>query len=245
MTSVNILGVNVQRVDVENLLERVRDWSSSPERRMISYVNAHCLNIASADRAYRDILNSADLVYSDGVGAVWAGSLLGRCRLEKITGRDWIRDFERMATANRLRVYILAGKPGVARLAAEAMRRRNPDLVIVGASDGFFTDKSEADVLQEIAATAPHVIFVGMGTPVQEKWMARNRQALNAPVCWAVGALFDYVAGIEPPAPAWVNDLALEWLWRFCMDPLGKWRRYLVGTPVFILRVLWQKFGMT
>ncbi len=244
MLSVNILGVNVRCANVDSLLERVREWSFLPERRVISYVNAHCLNIASADHEYRDILNVTDLVYSDGVGAVWAGLLLSRCRLEKITGRDWILDFERMASANRLRIYILAGKPGIAQLAAEAMQRRSPDMVVVGASDGFFVDKSETEVLQEIAAASPHVVFVGMGTPVQEKWIAQNRHAINAPVCWAVGALFDYVAGIEPPAPAWINDLALEWFWRFCMDPLGKWRRYLVGTPVFILRVLRQKIGM-
>jgi len=244
MTAVNILGIEVDCVDVAGLLDRVGEWVEQAQPRLIAYVNAHCLNLAYENGDYRAVLDAADLVYSDGIGAVWAGRILAGCRLEKITGRDWINDFEGRAVAHGWRVYILAGKPGVAARAASLMRQRSPGLEVVGVSDGFFAEKSEAEVLREIATTRPHVVFVGMGTPTQEIWLASHRQDIHAPVCWAVGALFDYVAGIEPPVPAWLNVLALEWLWRFCMDPLGKWRRYLVGTPLFILRVCQQKFGM-
>jgi exopolysaccharide biosynthesis WecB/TagA/CpsF family protein len=101
---------------------------------------------------------------------------------------------------------------------------------------------SAEEVLVDIGRSNPQVVFVGMGAPLQEKWIAAHREEINAPVCWAVGALFDFVAGVEYRVPAWMNRLALEWLWRFLIDPSGKWKRTLVGNPVFVARVLRQKF---
>ena len=80
-----------------------------------------------------------------------------------------------------------------------------------------------------------------MGTPLQEKWLAAHRHQINAPVCWAVGALFDYVAGEEAPVPDWLDRINLEWLWRLLVNPLDKWKRYLIGNPIFLLRILRQK----
>jgi N-acetylglucosaminyldiphosphoundecaprenol N-acetyl-beta-D-mannosaminyltransferase len=88
----------------------------------------------------------------------------------------------------------------------------------------------------------PDVTFVGMGIPDQEKWIDRQREYIPSSVCWGVGALFDYVAGVELPVPNWMNHLALEWLWRLLIDPGGKWKRYLLGNPVFAFRVFRQKF---
>jgi N-acetylglucosaminyldiphosphoundecaprenol N-acetyl-beta-D-mannosaminyltransferase len=103
-------------------------------------------------------------------------------------------------------------------------------------------------VLQEISDLAPHVLFVGLGTPCQEKWIEEKLPGLAVPVIWAVGAMFDFVAGVEPRVPTWMNALGLEWFWRFLMDPIGKWRRYLIGNPLFIYRILrqkWSKAGPT
>lgn len=240
MESVDVLGVNVACVDVDDILGAVQAWGARPELRTILYVNAHCLNVACGDGYYREILSCADLVYSDGISVVWAGRLLGGCSLQKITGADWIFSFSESAERAGMSCYILAGKPGVAGKARENLLRRYPGLEITGASDGFFIDKSEAEVLKEIEEARPHVVFVGMGTPRQEKWLFERRAQIQAPVCWAVGALFDYVAGIEPRVPGWMNALALEWLWRLMIDPRGKWRRYVIGNPVFLYRVFRQ-----
>jgi N-acetylglucosaminyldiphosphoundecaprenol N-acetyl-beta-D-mannosaminyltransferase len=85
---------------------------------------------------------------------------------------------------------------------------------------------------------------MGLGVPRQEKWIAGRRKQIEAPVCWGVGALFDYVAGVEARVPRLMNLLALEWFWRLIMDPRGKWRRYLLGNPLFIYQVLRQKYGL-
>ena len=256
LTTVDILGVRVACLDKPGILAVVRSWvecgckSSEGQARpgcehfRISYVNAHCLNTAARDSQYHNILNSFDLVYPDGIGVVLAGQYLGQPGLHKVTGRDWIKDFCQLAVAQGWRIYILAGKPGIARRAAESMAVRWPGLHIVGCCDGYFVEKAEQVVLCELAADPPDVLFVGMGSPLQEKWLAHHQEQLDIPVCWAVGALFDYVAGDEAPVPSWMDRMGFEWLWRLMIDPLGKWRRYLIGNPLFVARVLGQKMGL-
>lgn len=242
--AVNILGVDVNTINKRELLELVRIWAGENKPRSISYVNAHCINVAYKDSEYREALKKMDLVYADGMGVVMAGRFLYGSYIKKITGRDWIDNFCKLAVNQHLRVYILAGKPGILSLAIERMRKEYPELDIAGFNDGFFTRKSENEVLYEIKSTRPHIVFIGMGIPQQEKWVGENRGKIIAPVCWNVGALFDYVAGLEPQVPGWMDKIALEWLWRLMMDPSGKWKRYLVGNPLFILRILYQKLSL-
>jgi N-acetylglucosaminyldiphosphoundecaprenol N-acetyl-beta-D-mannosaminyltransferase len=209
------------------------------------YVNAHCLNIAARDHAYRAILNSGDIVYPDGISVVYGSRLLGGCRLEKITGRDWIDDFCTMAKENGIKIYMLGGKLSIAQKARENLLNKTPRLKIVGSHNGYLSGEETKDIIEEINAKRPDVLLVGMGTPLQEKWIHDNRNRLRVPVCWAVGAMFDTVAGAEPPVPPWMNALALEWLWRLLQDPVGKWRRYLIGNPLFVYRLLRQKSRAT
>jgi N-acetylglucosaminyldiphosphoundecaprenol N-acetyl-beta-D-mannosaminyltransferase len=255
LEKVNILGVEVACLDLQAILDLVCEWSEHNTQAplgtkyTILYVNAHCLNTACADEGYRRVLNQADLVYSDGISVVWASRLLGGCELHKMTGADWIDDFASWAAstarsgASGLRIYILAGQPGIAERAGENLMKKYPGLQIVGACDGYFRQMSEAQVLQDIAGKKPHVLFVGMGIPQQEKWLAAHRQDIPTQICWAVGALFDYVAGVEPRVPRWMNALALEWLWRLMIDPVGKWRRYIFGNPLFAWHILRQKLS--
>ncbi|MFZ6031481.1 MAG: WecB/TagA/CpsF family glycosyltransferase [Chloroflexota bacterium] len=240
-SSVDVMGVRLAVLRKAGLLAQAITWCQDGERRTISYANAHCLNVAWENPRYRDVLNRSDLVYSDGVGVVWAARWLAGIGLEKITARDWVEDLCVQASARGLTLYLLGSRPGVAPQAVKALSRLYPGLRILAARDGFFEGMAEADVLDEIARLHPQIVLVGMGVPRQDLWLAENRERIAAPLCWSVGALFDLVAGIEQPVPAWMNALALEWFWRFLFDPLGKWRRYLLGTPLFLLRVAKKK----
>lgn len=241
MNFAQILDIRIADCDKQTLLNQIFDWAVQPQPRTILYVNAHCLNLAARLPDYRTCLKQADLVYADGISVVWASHFLKQPRLHKITGRDWINDFSAQAAQKAVKMFIFAGKPGVAERAAQRLQHNFPLLQIVGTADGYFATRSEAETLQHIAATAPDVLFVGRGTPLQEYWIAANRPCLNVPVVWAVGALFDYVAGIEQPVPAWMNRLALEWLWRLLINPRHKWQRYLIGNPEFVMRVFLER----
>jgi N-acetylglucosaminyldiphosphoundecaprenol N-acetyl-beta-D-mannosaminyltransferase len=237
-----LLGVKVTNVNREGLLKQAVEWAGQTRKVTISYVNADCLNIAAKDEAYRRLLNQFDLVYSDGVGVVWAGRFLEQRKLYKVTGRAWIEEFCGMCQEQGISLFLLGGKSGIAREAQRRLQGRLPKLQILGVCDGYFREMSEAEVLGEIEVKKPDVLLVGMGVPRQEKWIQANRKKIPAKLCWAVGALFDYVAGIELPVPGWMERLALEWMWRMMVDPQGKLERYMIGTPLFIGRVLWQKF---
>ena len=239
--SVVILGVNVSCILREDFFHLPLDWITERTKRTVMYVNAHCLNLALTDYTYRDILNSVDMVYADGISVVWAAKFLGGCQLEKNTGREWVYELCSLAEKKTLRIYILAGSPGVATNAQTRLSNQFPKLQIVGTHQGYLDDSDTSSLLDEINQSKPHILFVGMGTPLQEKWLAAHRDQIDAPVCWAVGALFDYIAGIENPVPPWLNKIHLEWFWRMLVDPAGKWRRYLIGNPMFLFRVIRQK----
>jgi N-acetylglucosaminyldiphosphoundecaprenol N-acetyl-beta-D-mannosaminyltransferase len=242
--TVNILGNRVDCLNVEQLLTTAVRWALESTPRTILYVNAHCMNIAWSDPDYREILGKASLVYADGISIAWSSRILGGCRLEKMTGADWIQEMCNIAASRDLKLYFLGGRPGVAETAARNLQKRYPGLKIVGFSDGYFQLKSQETILEEISSVHPNIVFAGLGTPLQEKWIDQFRTSITAPVCWAVGGLFEYLSGDLRRAPGWMSKFGLEWLWLLIVQPRDKWRRYLLGNPLFVYRVLRQRlFG--
>lgn len=237
--------MKVACINRPQLLEQVRIWVSEPTEAVhtLSYVNAHCLNIAITNPDYAHHLNTFSCVYADGMGAVWAGKWLHGCTLHKMTGADWIHDLCRMAEHHRWRIYLLAGAEGIVQQARANLTAQYPGLQIVGARSGFFTTTEEKTIVAEISSLRPDILLVGLGVPLQEAWITRWKNELPVRICWAVGALFDYVAGLEPRAPRWMRAVPLEWLWRLLVDPAGKWQRYLIGMPLFAFRVMRDKIS--
>ena len=183
-------------------------------------------------------------MYCDGEGVRLAARLLGHHLSQRMTGADWIYDLCAVCQAQGFSLYFLGGGQGIAAQAAQKLHQQYPRLQVVGAHHGYFDHVgSENDrVVVQINALSPDILLVGFGTPAQEKWIGRNAERLNVPVLWAVGALVDFVAGEVPRAPRWMLDHGLEWLFRFLVEPRRMFGRYLIGNPLFILRVLRQRF---
>jgi exopolysaccharide biosynthesis WecB/TagA/CpsF family protein len=240
METIEILGVKIACIDQQRLIEQALAWSQSPGQHIIHYANAHSLNLANKDAPFRALLNASDLVYADGISLAWSSRVLGGCRLHKLTGADWIWPLCARAASQGIGLYLLGGRPGVAQQAANSLLKIYPSLTIVGTADGFFQQKSPEQVAAEISAGKPRLVLVGLGAPQQAQWIAAHHAALPAGVWWGVGALLDFAAGVEQRVPGWMNRLGLEWLWRLSQDPAGKWRRYLLGNPLFVVRVLSQ-----
>lgn len=239
--AVDVLGAPVACIHLQNLLDTALAWSGEPGQRTVFYVNAHVLNTALREPGLLPAWKSADLVYADGIGVVWAARWLYGKSLVKLTGADWIGQLATRSAPFSRRWFLLGGAPGVAELAGIRLAETYPGLDIVGSYYGYFPNTAVPAVLEMIRAARPDVVFVGLGTPRQELWLAHHRAKIDAPLCWAVGALFDYLAGVERRVPAWMNRLGLEWLFRLGVDPHGKWRRYLLGNPRFVGRVVAQK----
>jgi N-acetylglucosaminyldiphosphoundecaprenol N-acetyl-beta-D-mannosaminyltransferase len=244
---VSILGVDVTPWDGAELIEAMiassrvgRPGDDSPVR-TVHYANIHVLNTAYRNRDLHRQLARASTVYCDGAGVVLGAALLGRQLPPRIAAADWIdRLCDRAARAGA-RLYFIAGAEGVAERAAAILQARHPGLEIAGTHHGFLDDEESAGVVAWANEANADIVLVGMGTPTQELWVARFREAIQAPVVWTVGAVLDFVVGAQRRAPGWVQGAHMEWLWRLGTDPARLARRYLLGNPLFCLRLARQR----
>ena len=232
---------------VEELEAEVRRLARGVELAVVLNVNAHCLNLVYRDAALRAYLNRADVVFCDGFGVRLAARLLGWRIPARITYADWTWRLAALAAEEDLSLYFLGARPGVARRAADRLMVSYPGLTVSGAHHGFFDHQAGAPeneaVIREINAAAPDILIVGFGMPLQERWLMQNRRRLNAKVALTGGAAFDYVAGNLRRGPRLLTDNGFEWLARLLIEPRRLWRRYLIGNPLFLARVLRQRFS--
>jgi N-acetylglucosaminyldiphosphoundecaprenol N-acetyl-beta-D-mannosaminyltransferase len=236
----SIFDIPIDLADPSDLLRTVAGWALEPRTRRVMYVNAHVVNQSRVTEGLGDALRRADLVYCDGYGVRLAARALHLEVPHRMTGADWIWSLAALCELSGQSVYLLGSEPPIARRAATRLARWCPQLEIVGAHHGFFELDSPHNerVIEHIIEQRPRIVLVGMGTPKQELWVDRYADRLGGAVVWTVGALLDYVSGHTPRAPRWLADNGLEWIFRLAIEPHRMWRRYLIGNPVFLSRVL-------
>jgi N-acetylglucosaminyldiphosphoundecaprenol N-acetyl-beta-D-mannosaminyltransferase len=243
-----ILGVSVDAVTVDELQRRLEQMVRDGEHSLVLNVNVNALNLASTLPWLREFYNTASLVFCDGAGVMLGARILGHRIPQRITYADWMWQLAEFAELRGLSLFFLGARPGVAEEAAARLRQRFPDLNIVGTHHGYY-DKSAASadnaaIIDSINAVRPDVLIVGFGMPLQERWLMENWDRIQARVALTGGAAFDYVSGMLRRAPRWMTQHGLEWLGRVLIEPRRLWRRYLVGNPSFLWRVLEQRFGL-
>ena len=241
MKRIEILGIPVDPMPSDTLIENIERLHAHGSA-TITYANVHVVNLAQDDMALSAFLHNADLVYCDGNGLRLGAHLLGSSIPARMTGADWIWDLAQHAEG-KWRLYWLGGADGVAEKAAQELRERYPELEIQ-TDHGFHAQSGPEDaaVVKRINDYAPDILLVGMGTPTQECWVDARRTSIDAPVVWCIGATADVLAGVETRGPKWLTDRA-EWLSRLWANPSDKWRRYLVGNPLFVARVLRSRWS--
>lgn len=222
---IEVLGVQYDNVTMEEALAAARAILAGAEPRYCVTPNAEMAYEALNDPAFCALLNGAGLVLPDGAGVVLASRLLRTPLKQKVAGVDFAQQLLGLLEAQGGRLYLLGGKPGVAELAAENIRRVHPTLQICGLSDGYFQD--EAAVVARVQAAAPDVVFVCLGSPKQEEFMQRHCAALGAKLLIGLGGTLDALAGTVRRAPRWMIRLQLEWLYRLLRQPsrLGRMLR--------------------
>lgn len=239
----NILGVRVSAVNLDSALATIEQWIGKREHRYVCATTVHGLLESQRDAELRRIHNQAGLVMPDGMPLVWISRLKGQRRVERVCGPDLLPALSRRSEQRGYRQFFYGGTPQVAKMLVDRLRDAHPDLQIAGIYAPPFrrlTTEEDAAVVALINASQADIVWVGLGAPKQERWMAEHLGRLDAPVMIGVGAAFDFHAGVKRRAPRWMQRSGLEWTFRLASEPRRLWRRYLVGNPKFVWLVLQQ-----
>jgi N-acetylglucosaminyldiphosphoundecaprenol N-acetyl-beta-D-mannosaminyltransferase len=239
----SILGVRVADLTMADAIELLHGLIRTPREQAATlfFVNAHTLNLAYEDPSYRRVLNRATYVFGDGTGVRWASRLQGVRLKANLNGTDLVPELFHATAGQGYRYYLLGSTAESIRRAAHDVQRRFPGWELAGFHDGYLDAERTARVIDEINQVEPHLLLVGMGNPLQERWIDRHRDQLRVHLCMGTGGLFSYWAGDIRRAPAWIRRLGYEWL-RILLQQPHKWRRYVLGNPAYLLRVVKERW---
>ena len=238
-STVAILNIPVAAITMRQAVATVEEFIADNTPHLIATANAEMVMMAQEDKELASILQNANLVVPDGAGVVWASRYLGHPVPERVTGYDLSQHILEQASRKGWRIYFFGAAPGVAAEARTAALRHYPGVNIIGVRDGFFSIDEESTIIEEIRKAAPQIIFVALGVPKQEKWLARHLHNLNIPVAIGVGGTFDVMAGKMERAPKWMQQSGLEWLYRLIKQPQRFIR--MLALPRFVIRVVKSK----
>ncbi|MEW6301449.1 MAG: WecB/TagA/CpsF family glycosyltransferase [Thermodesulfobacteriota bacterium] len=242
----NILGVGVSAINMATALEAIEEWIARREPHYVCVTGVHGLMESQRDETLRRIHNAAGLVTPDGMPLVWLSRVMGFRHVDRVYGPDLMLAVCHRSVTRGYRHFFYGGAPGVAPLLARRLQSRFPGLAVVGTDSPPFrplTAEEDRAAVERINAAQPDIVWVGISTPKQERWMASHVGRLSAPVLIGVGAAFDFHAGLKRQAPRWVQRNGLEWCFRLLSEPRRLGPRYLINNPWFIWLVLRQALG--
>jgi len=245
-SAVVVQGIRIDVLTTDTLFGRVMELVVEKQRRLVTYVNVHTMNVAWRSRGLRTAYRHATLTYCDGGGVVVGARILGKFLPQRMTGATFIDDYCNRWKDTSVSLFFLGGKPGIAQEACRRLENRYPGLTVAGCHHGYFLGDPQAErkVLDKVNRAAPDILFVGFGTPLQEEWVLDVWERLPQCVVWPVGAVVDYVSGSVSRCPRWMQKGYLEWLYRLLLEPRRMFKRYVVGNVLFMVRILGERvFG--
>lgn len=244
---VNVLGVEVSAINPDLAVDLIQEWIDGGRRDYVVLAPAHTIMDCYQDDVLRRIVNRSGMVAPDGMSIVWIMKSRGSRCVSRVYGPDLIQVLCEISEKTAWRHYFYGGKPGVAEKMACVMKEKYPDLHIRGHYSPPYRDKKDPipdDEIARLNSAGADIVWVGLGSPKQEYWMAQNRNRLHAPVLIGVGAAFDFLTGELKQAPVWIQRSGFEWLYRLVQEPGRLWGRYR-KYPLFCWLVLGQMMGLS
>lgn len=235
-----VVGVFIDAVDWVRAADKLLGWAGARESRYVCLCNVHVVITASQDKEVRRIVNGADMATPDGMPVAWVLRWLGFLGQERISGPDLVLRVCRAAAEKRVGVFFYGSTPDTLEKLKANLKIRFPELGIAGAYSPPFralTSEEDQEVIELINSSVAGIVFVGLGCPKQEMWMAEHKGKINA-VMLGVGAAFDFHAGTIKRAPKWMRQAGIEWFHRFLQEPRRLWKRYAVTNSLFIWLIL-------
>jgi len=221
------------------------DLVKPKQQMLVNTINSHSYCVTKRDVFFAEALRSSDLLFPDGVGIVLAARILRSERICRIAGADLHQYLLEALNSSSGRVFYLGSTDSVLKMIKERINREYPNVTFGGYSPPYklvFSCEDDNAMITAINSFHPHVLFIGMTAPKQEKWAYANREAINAGIIASVGAVFDFYAGTVQRAPSWMINLGLEWFYRLVKEPRRMWRRYLIGNFLFLYNIFKEKY---
>ena len=239
----NVLGVGVCAMNMDDALQFSDSLIRSNGRGYVCATDVHGIIEAQSDASFRSILNKSFMTTPDGMPLVWVGRMQGQKRMRRVYGPDYMLEMCRMSVDRGYRHFLYGGMPGVAEQLGAALTSRFPGLQVVGTYTPPFRPlepAEEAELTAAIAETEPDILWVGVGSPKQDRFMSRYCGKLDVKLMVGVGAAFDIHTGRVSEAPQWLKRLGLQWFHRLIQEPRRLWRRYFICVPSFIWNIALQ-----
>ena len=250
----NVTGVGVSRIDIPGVcawaaqtIELNRAGRPDVAAPYVCVTSVHGIVTAMQEPDFRDILNAADVVTSDGMPVVWAMRSFGVTEQQRVYGPDLMLALCEQAARLRHRVFLYGASAETLFLLEQSLKRKFPALAIVGSFSPPFrplTPEEDGEIVEKIRESRAEIVFVGLSTPKQERWMSQHVRTLPGVVMFGVGAAFDFHAGRLRQAPAWMRRSGLEWFFRLAVEPRRLWKRYVLTTPRFLPLWAMQRIGL-
>lgn len=232
MTSLEILGCRLDVLDAGQATQRIVELAERGPGAQIVTLGTEMVVYAQSDERFRDVVNACALSLCDTIGLLAVARWRGAPLRERVTGVELLERLCAVAAQRQIPIYFLGGAPGVAADTAAILEVRFPGLIVAGTRDGYFRDDEAAGVAQDVARSGARLLFVGMGSPRQEFWLAQHLAVTGCGAGIGVGGSFDVVSGRVTRAPLFARRLNLEWLYRLITEP-RRWRRQL-ALPRFV-----------
>jgi N-acetylglucosaminyldiphosphoundecaprenol N-acetyl-beta-D-mannosaminyltransferase len=245
--SVNVLGVAVSPINMGLALEQITRAVANRQKGYICVTGVHGVSEAQTDPEFRRILNRAFLCTPDGMPLVWVGRWQGQTQMDRVYGPDLMLAVMAVSEKTGWRHFFFGGADGTAQLLRSKLLERFPKLQIAGVNEPPFrplNPDEQQKLREEIRAARPDIMWVGLSTPKQERFMAQYLEQLDVTLMFGVGAAFDFHAGKIRQAPKWMQRSGLEWCFRLGCEPRRLWKRYLKNNPLFVARIFCQFTGL-
>lgn len=240
---IEMMGCLIDNLSMEETLQKVDGFVQSGQPHQHVVVNVDKLVKASKDSQLREIINACALINVDGMPVVWASRLLRKPLKERVAGIDLFAALMQRAAEKGWRVFLLGAHEDVVRRVCDHYRKQWPGVNIVGYRNGYWTADEEAQVVAQVAASRPDLLFVAISSPKKEQFLGRYQGEMRIPFAMGVGGSFDVVAGKVRRAPPWMQRYGLEWFYRFLHEPVRLFRRYFIDGTIFLGLLLKAFFG--
>jgi N-acetylglucosaminyldiphosphoundecaprenol N-acetyl-beta-D-mannosaminyltransferase len=244
MNRVNILNTTIHNLNMQETLSIIDNTIAKGERLHHVVVNAGKIVAMQNDLQLRQSVNESDLINADGQAVVWASKILGKPLKERVAGIDLMTNLVQLAYEKSYKAFFFGAKEEVVKDVVNKYSKQYSSNIIAGYRNGYFNKNEEQNIAKQISDSGANILFVAISSPTKENFLYENKNLLNkVNFIMGVGGSFDVIAGKVKRAPVWMQNLGLEWFYRFIQEPKRMWKRYLVGNTKFIFLVLKEKFS--